>query len=149
MKTITINLYRYNELSAKAKEKAKEFFIDYATNAVKWYEFIIEDAKEVGIKILSFSLTVNDIELEIPSCITTAYAIREKHGASCNTYTIALDYTLGLHNDKSFKKFIEREYLNMLRDEYRSLTNDEAIEEMSEQGEFYFTKDGDQYVEKK
>jgi len=47
MKTITVNLYSYDELSEKAKEKALEEMKDINTN-YDWWDAVYDDAKEIG-----------------------------------------------------------------------------------------------------
>ena len=50
MKTKTINVYSFDELSEQAKEKAREWFragtLDY-----EWWDGVFEDAKRVGALI--------------------------------------------------------------------------------------------------
>lgn len=48
MRTKTINLYQYSELSDKAKEKAREWYRRASEGDNFWSECVIEDAKEIG-----------------------------------------------------------------------------------------------------
>lgn len=46
MRTIEVKLYQYNELSDKAKEKAREWWRNVNASDTFWHEFAIDDAKE-------------------------------------------------------------------------------------------------------
>jgi len=58
MKTISINLYSFNELSSEAQNKALS---KYVTINVEhdWYDSTYEDAEQVGLKITGFDLDRN------------------------------------------------------------------------------------------
>lgn len=55
MKTITVNTYTFPDLSEKAKDKARQHYHDAYMPDGFWYEYTINDAKEVG-KILGFDI---------------------------------------------------------------------------------------------
>lgn len=46
MRTITIDLYQYDELNDKVKKKAREWFRESSAQDTFWSECVIEDAKE-------------------------------------------------------------------------------------------------------
>jgi hypothetical protein len=48
MKTITINLYEYDELSPKAQEKARDWYRQASAGDTFFSDSIIEDAKEIA-----------------------------------------------------------------------------------------------------
>ena len=48
MKTKTVNLYEFNELSDSAKEKARQWFREASSGDSYWSEYTIEEAKEQG-----------------------------------------------------------------------------------------------------
>lgn len=54
MKQKIINVYSYDELSDKAKEKAREWYREYGLD-YEWWDFCIDDFKEIG-KILGFKI---------------------------------------------------------------------------------------------
>jgi hypothetical protein len=171
MKTITrkYKVYEYNELSEDAKEKAIELLYDININ-YEWYEFIYEDAEQIGLKITSFDIErgsycrgnlIWDVE-EI------ANAIIKNHGESCETYKTAESYlrdrnaiidtverdesgdfihTYELDNkldklDREFEYSIFEDYRIILQHEYEYLTSRESIEEMINANEYQFTEDG-------
>lgn len=45
MRTISINLYKFDELSDKAKEVARQWWRDNDSGENKWAEYVLEDAK--------------------------------------------------------------------------------------------------------
>src|ERR1700687_4493128 len=55
MREIMTKLYRFDELTDAAKEKARDWYredvLDY-----DWYDYIYEDAKTIGLKITGFDL---------------------------------------------------------------------------------------------
>ena len=56
--TKIVNIYKYDELSDKAKENVLSYFaeLDYG-----WWEFTYDDAERIGLKITSFDLYRNTI----------------------------------------------------------------------------------------
>jgi hypothetical protein len=58
MKTISINLYSFNELSEEAQQKALDHY-RYFMVEDSWWDSIYSDAKEIGLKITSFDLDRN------------------------------------------------------------------------------------------
>lgn len=55
MKNITVQAYTFSELSDKAKDKARQYHHDAYMSDGHWYEYVLDDAKEVG-KILGFDI---------------------------------------------------------------------------------------------
>ena len=55
MQTISVNIFKYNELSEKAKEKARQWWRDCNYSDDFWSECVIDDAKEIG-KRLGFDI---------------------------------------------------------------------------------------------
>jgi hypothetical protein len=55
MRTLKCTVYNYKELSEEAKLKALEHFADINVDGDFWYEYIFDDAKEVG-KILGIDI---------------------------------------------------------------------------------------------
>ena len=58
MKTLTINLYQFSELSDEAKEKAISNLSDINVD-FDWWTNTYEDAARIGLKITSFDLDRN------------------------------------------------------------------------------------------
>lgn len=170
MKTKTINLYEFDELSESAKEKAIQNLSDINVD-YEWWDFIFEDAKRIGIKITEFDTDrycrgefIKDFE-EIVS------SIQQEHGKDCDTYKTAVQFEqektalVAKYSDgenlsevvyeneddfdqdcdeleKEFLKSLLEDYRIMLRKEYEYLTSCEAIIETIKANEYTFTEDG-------
>lgn len=93
MKTRTIKIYEFDELPDKAKEKAIERFADVNVD-YDWWEYIYEDARNVGLKLTGFGLDRSSYckgdFIESPE--ETAQGIIDNHGESCDTYSTAKNY---------------------------------------------------------
>lgn len=55
MKTIEVNIYKFSELSERAKQTAINNLSNINTD-LEWWECIYEDANEIGLKINGFDL---------------------------------------------------------------------------------------------
>lgn len=172
MKTITVNLYSFNELNDEAKkvaiEKLSDINVDY-----QWWECTYGDAKMVDIIIDGFDLDRNrHCSGKLYSNGTdVAYKIKEQHGTNCNTYFLADSYlaewdklvekysdgkTTNVVDEENFEQFDEEadeltkqfeadlleEYANILQREYDYLTSEEAIIQTIEVNDYFFTEDG-------
>ncbi len=175
MKTIEIQLFKFNELSDKAKEKAIEE--NYNWNVLyDWYDNVYEDAKNVGITINGFDIDRGNyckIEFRYDAEDICQKIIME-HGENCETHKIATKflsdyeelvkkYSNGIKtnivaedNEEDFDNEIieletelhhelSEEYLSILRKEYEYLTSEEAIIEALEANEIEFTINGETY----
>ena len=58
MKTKTVNMYDFEELSEKAQEAALQEIASFNSN-YEWWESVYEDAEMAGLKITSFDLDRN------------------------------------------------------------------------------------------
>ena len=87
MKTITINLYEFNELSEKAQRPAMDKLMNINIDN-DWWDFAYEDAKNVGCIIEGFDLgRGKSIELVIDDDhIEVAQKIVENWGETCDGY---------------------------------------------------------------
>ena len=167
MRTIRTKLYKFSELSKEAQEKAIENLssinVDY-----EWWEFTLEDAKNVGLEITEFYIDRGCKGLFIDSAEVTANKIIEQHGAVCKTYQTA-KYFLEEYNKakakfeeenegfyfsdeeeseelaEEFLKSLLEDYRIMLRNEYEYLTTEEAIKETIEANDYEFTREGKQF----
>lgn len=158
MKTIEVKLYQFEELSDKAKNKARDWYrscgLDY-----EWWETTYEDAATIGLKIGS------DLERNA-DCVGTwtkypieiADAILSNHGESCNTHKLAKAFKEAYkpnddeetaderHLVAEFHKAILNEYAKMLQEEYEYLMSDEAVDDSIIANEYEFTEDGKRFV---
>ncbi len=170
-RTIRTKVYKFNELTNDAKEKAINWYrnSDVMYNEFAW-ENAIEDAKEIGLKLISlddhrpnegkFMLAANEV----------AQNILNNHGEMCETYKTAKefmdewqpvfcnymdenhpDYESGESEDKMME--LEDGFLQSLLEDYRIMYNndidyqntDEYIIEEIEANEYEFTKDGERF----
>lgn len=166
MRTIRIKLYKFNELSESAKEKAIENFRinNYNDDEFIWDQ-IQDDAKEINLEIISLDDNRENKGQFVYSGEDTAKLILEKHGKDCDTYKIAENF---LHEWQPAKEKFEKEnegwyfsdedegeemeadFLQSILEDYRIMYNkdieyqnsDEYIIETIEANEYEFTQDG-------
>jgi hypothetical protein len=171
MKKVTINTYKFSELSEKAK--AIEALV-YINVEFDWWEAVYEDAENVGVKIKEFDIDRGSyckIAFPADSAYEVASKIIKDHGEVCETYQTAAafikewdelvkHYSDGIQVDKvaegkedefdeaadnletEFMSDLAHDYLKMLREEYEYLTSEEAIIGTIEANECDFTEDG-------
>jgi hypothetical protein len=175
MKTIEIQLFKFNELSDKAKEKALMEYYDWNVN-FDWWDSVYYDAKNVGITINGFDIDRgNYCEIEFKYDATDiCHKIIMEHGENCEIHKIATkflsDYDelvkkysdgvkTNIVTEDNYEDFdnedielvselhreLSEEYLSILRKEYEYLTSEEAIIEALEANEIEFTIDGEIY----
>jgi hypothetical protein len=171
MKTHTITTYSFSELSEQAKETAINKFRDINTD-FGWWDFIYEDASEIGLKITGFDLdryrhATGKFTL---SAVEVAQNILNNHGEQCGTHKLAEKF-LSSHGpifaeymDEDSEKYesaeteeelmeLEDEFLSdlleeyslMLQTEFEYLESDEAIIQTIEANEYEFTENGNIY----
>lgn len=168
MKTKTINLYSFDELSKEAQDKAVNNLRDINVN-YNWWESVYEDAKNIGLNITSFDLDRNRHckgELNL-SANEIAQNIMNDHGQDCETYKIATKFMeewqpvfneyMNAESEKYESSESEGE-LQMLEDEFLTdiledysiilqkeseyLQSDESIIETIKANEYTFTESG-------
>jgi len=90
MKTITLNLFTFDELSDSAKEVARNWYRNGALDH-EWLEFIYDDAKNIGLEITSFDLDRNRHAKGkfIGYAEKCAKKIISEHGHDCETFKTA------------------------------------------------------------
>lgn len=172
MKTITINLYQFKELSKEGQQKALEvnswINVDY-----EWWNCTYDDAETVGLKIIGFDIHRGTIDLSTSQGLE--YSVKEilnNHGEECETYKTAKYFNDAIkainkrhfNGEKShivengkeydfdeekeklerlFESSIGRQYLRMLRTEHDYMISDKAIIETFEANEYHFTNEGE------
>lgn len=170
MKTKTINLYSFDELSEESQDKAIELLYDLNVMDSWWYESTYEDAERIGLKIEGFDIDRrNSIDGKfIWDATEVAHEIIREHGEQCDTYKLAEEFLKErdeivdtalkdedgefederkLDNDldeceSEFERVLKEEYLSILRKEYEYLTSREQIIESINCNEYTFTEDG-------
>jgi len=168
MKTITINLYSFEELSEESQEKVLSDLYDINVNH-QWWEGIFEDAANIGLKITSFDLERNRHargEFTI-SAAEVAANILKNHGEECETYKTAdlflkerspifADYMNEDSDNYESSEVegklqdLESDFLNSLLEDYslmlekdcEYLTSREAIVETIQANEYTFEENG-------
>jgi uncharacterized protein YaaN involved in tellurite resistance len=152
MKTITINIYEFSELSPKAKNQALIEMSDI--NMDNWWNFIYEDANNTNLSIKNFDLDRQEINgAFINGAIDTANLILQNHGESTVTYILAMNYLSQEERaedpEELEEKFLEdllAEYKDMLQKDYDFYQSDEAIIETIEANDYLFYENGKQYT---
>lgn len=152
MREHKIKVYKFDELSAEAQEKALQGMRFWDVEDFEWWEFTYEDAKNVGIKITSFDLDRGNITGEfIESAEYTIDKILMDHGPTCDTYITAHNYKKALEDQKEddaddfkheFLNAILEDYRIILQKEFEYLTSDTHLKETIEANEYEFTEDG-------
>ena len=175
MRTETIKIYSFDELSAEAKEKAmrgnRGINVDY-----DWWGCTYELMKEMGVEINSFSIYLREISITIEDSEYTAIKTIENFGKESEIVKIskqfiadrdALIKRLGEGNEiagysvkeefiyiydeeiecleEQYIKEMAEEILTWLRDEYEYLQTDEAVAEILIANDFEFTENGEIY----
>ena len=156
MKEITTKVYTYDELSDTSKDRAKNWYLEGAYD-YNWYEFIYDEAKNLGFTIESFDLYRRECEIKLhdtPENI--ARKIVAEHGAVCDTHKTAKAFLLAFdkcpdeYEDTPEYENARDEFIHALAEDYREMLqkesdyieSDEAIKEMMEANEYTFTESG-------
>jgi hypothetical protein len=169
IETTTRALYKFDELSDKAKDKARDWWKEVALG-YEWWDFIYEDAERVGLKITGFDLYRScGATGEFFLCpVEVAGRIKENHGETCETYAIATAFLKereafmdGAEKDEygdlatyklegeledieeDFLKSLLEDYALMLQREYEWRREDEQVEEEIRANDYEFTEAGE------
>lgn len=166
MKTKTITLYSFDELSDAAKERAINKLSDINVNYPNW-NHTDEDAKQIGLKIIELSQHGRNQGEFITSAEDCARLILVNHGEQCETYKTAktfLDEYLPAkekwesikdnegfpfeYEDQAdelatdFLQSLLEDYRIMSEKEYEYQTSEEAIIETIKANEYDFDEEG-------
>jgi len=153
MRIIKTKVYKFDELSEAAKERAREWFRDDDGTMSQWaFDNILEDAKMIGLDIHTLDdRRANEGEF-IEGALDCAKAIRENHGGTCETFKTVSRYWKGLNsNDETERENSEHEFLHDLLEDYRIMFNKQIEYEYSTEqvdgnirgNEYEFTKEGE------
>ena len=171
MKTIKVQVYSFNELSEEAKNVAIEKMSSINVEH-DWWEFIYEDAKNIGLKITSFDLDRNRHAKGefLLHANEVAQNILNSHGKDCETYKTAFNFTeewqpiFNNYMDENHELYeseeaeeqmlkIEDDFLNSLLEDYsiilqnecEYLQSEECIIETIEANEYQFLENGERF----
>jgi hypothetical protein len=90
--TKTITLYSFDELSEQAQDKAIESLLDVNVDH-GWWDYIYQDAANIGLRIDEFDLYRNTIKGELTEyLLDVCKSIRMNHGKDCDTFKTAANY---------------------------------------------------------
>ena len=175
MKTVTITLYKFDELPAEAQEKAISRYCNFNVD-YEWWDSLYDDAWDINLKITEFDLDRKyDIKGSLMyDALDTVDLIRSNHGSNTDTYQLADQYLADYNkildkycdtrdiNDIPADRYDDFEdelepyneqfeedlldcYWRMLIDEYEYQTSEEQIKESLIANEYDFTIDGEIY----
>jgi len=170
MRTETITIFKFSELSDEAKQKAISEHRETGICGDFCWDNIKEDAEQIGLKIFSLDNhrpNSGEFQQDGQYCVKL---IIENHGKDCETYKTAKKYleqyeaifkkaeTSGKDGDEDYWfedeiSEIDAEFLAEILEDYRILYNmdieyhesDEAIIETIEANEYEFNEDGTIY----
>lgn len=173
MRTATINLYKFAELSETAKKRALIKFDDINFKWGDWWDDVYEDADRAGLVITGFDIDRgNYCEGKFKEdAIFTAYTILEDHGETTATHQLAAEflpardkivdsYTAedkedpekveNLDNELNeietrFLRNLLKEYKKMLSDDYDHRSSEEAITESIKANDYEFDETGEPF----
>lgn len=165
-RTIRTKVYKFDELNEDAKRKAINWFLNSFQDSFAW-EDTKEDAKEIGLKIISLSDHRENNGEFMYAANEVAQNILNSHGEHCNTYKTAKNFmdewqpVFNNYMDESHKDYesnesegrlqdIEDEFLHSLLEDYRIMYNNQIDYEYSDEfaietiqaNEYEFTADG-------
>ena len=117
MKTVSINVYEYNELDPKIQAKVLGEFSGINVDH-EWWTDTFEDADMVGIRIVNFDIEYKSIKV-LPrlSMEEIIEEILKNHGEHCATYKTAMKYKGPLDLEEDFLEEIGRDYLDLLKED--------------------------------
>ena len=165
MRLITKAVFKYDELSESAKQKAIEQYADIQVD-YHWWETIYDDADRIGLKIKSFDTYRRTIDIVYEyNPDDVAFRILKEWGEGTAMYSLA-DYFLASYNELKVieddeeqlyddddmialnDEFLQRlgeEFLSILISEYEWRTSEESIAECIEANDFEFYENGTRY----
>ena len=165
MRLITKAVYKFDELSESAKQKAIEQYADIQVD-YHWWEHIYDDAERIGLKIKSFDIYRKDIDIVYEyNPDDVAFRIFKEWGEGTDMYRLAKEYITKYNSmyatvedddciydtdeitelDNEFLKDLGEHFLSFLTSEYEWRTSDESIAECIEANDFEFYENGTRY----
>lgn len=162
MKTITVTLYSFNELSEDAQQAALEALHDINVD-YEWYDGIQDEIADQGGRLVEFDTDRGLCKIECKDILSFSHAILDNHGECCKTWKTTSDFIEErdriVENGKSMESLsdfddaldeaeveymhsIQEDYIIMLRSEYEYRTSEEAVKETIICNKYDFTEDG-------
>jgi hypothetical protein len=141
-------IFTFDELSDDAKDKARAWYLEGAFD-YDWWQFIYEDAEQIGLKITAFDIDRNTIDGELLAMpIKVCEKIVANYGKTCDTYKLAQEWyrekkrKSPMIGDEFLKRLLE-EYLVMPRNEAEFMQSNEQVDESILANGYEFTEDGE------
>jgi|14BtaG_2_1085337.scaffolds.fasta_scaffold151391_1 hypothetical protein len=147
MKTIELKAYEFSELNEKAKDKVLQEYCSLNVDDDWWWEFCYEDFNTLGLKVNSFDIYRQTIDIEFKNdikefCNNIVNSWNDTDMLNiCNDY-LANGNNTNKENESYYKKLIAEEVLTSLTNEYDYLISEEAVIERIEANEYYFNEEG-------
>lgn len=176
-KQISITAYTFDELSEKAKDVARAWFIE-GDIWDKRYSSTFEDAAQAGITIDDFETdsweNVHNLKISLDDgALNTMNYILDNHGKDCDTYKAAEAYENAIDElpdlpeesaenyrvihsalcegadaiESDFIIALEKCYTRMLKQEFEDRRSNEYVDETILANEYWFTVDGKRFAE--
>lgn len=155
MKIKQIEVYQYNELSEKAKQRARDWLSEVDDMSFDW-ECLQEDAKTIGIELTGVDDYKSTGEY-LNSPYEVIKLIKANHGEQCDTYKTALEYEAKFNalpknedGETIEDEDLEQDFLNSILEDYRIMWgreieyhySDEYVNDTMEANEYEFDING-------
>lgn len=157
MKTVETIVYEYDELNDEAKERAREWFAEHVAD-YDWWDFIYEDARNVGLEITGLDLYRHEISGKLVDApVSVAEKVVKEHGESTETHALAKSFLKEYAKipeteedaredaETDFKDALLEEYRTILAKEYDSMFEQEYLEDGIRANEYTFTETGKRF----
>lgn len=167
MRTITQNIYTFEELNPKVQTKVLDENRDLLLQFDWWRDTISEDARGTAeLNISGFDFNPRSINAEFTSnAKSSALRVISEHGNTCDTYHIARKFLSDLESlerkedtaqteaeieelEGEYLEALSEAYLRILEQEEQDLMSDEAIAELMSNNYYEFLEDGTRYRSK-
>lgn len=89
MREITVKVFKFDELTDKAKERARDWYREGGLDSEYAWEHVKEDARNVGLRILSLDQHRANKGTLDRGAVDTAKRIMNDHGSACETFKTA------------------------------------------------------------
>lgn len=144
-----ITVYKFEELSDKAKQKAIDNHRYQYVSDTWWLEHIEEQLDYFGVKIERLDVHWHHLDLVISDYDKLVDGIKSAFGKETELYEAAVAYEIYKDTDmyaaNDFRNYVQWEYMQIIQSEYNYLTRDEYIAEKLQDSYHEFYEDGETY----
>jgi len=162
-KQLTFAAYTFDELSDKAKDKARQWMRESLGANTDWADSIIDDAKQAGVFLPEWDADSGTASVHCPDVERTVDYILANHGSECDTHKAAKAYRdamgaipdTGQDEDEQERTDaamnilhdeLGRCYGNALRAEMEYMFYGEGLDDTIEANSYLFSEDGSRTV---